>query len=252
LKDSKILQIQATLPDPAKAAAVAQFIAAEVLNLSHKTGAGTDLEMERNADRHLIHWQDTYRKAIDAYTEFSGKWPVEALQGEIASMQDVASRTLRAAIEAEADSEDYAAREKSSGNSGDGNELRFLHQEAAARKARAGILRRQASELQTSLAAKGAELSKRTAQRSRLEAEAKMAQTGMDAEARHVREIRDAAGGRGEVLTVIDPGIVPQRPSSPNIVLNAIVCAFVALALSLFYLVFAFGRSNIHADGAFE
>jgi uncharacterized protein involved in exopolysaccharide biosynthesis len=71
-----------------------------------------------------------------------------------------------------------------------------------------------------------------------------MAQTGAEAQTRRAGDIQAAAGGRGDVLTIIDPGIVPQRPSSPNVVLNAIVALFVALVLSLLYLVLSFGRSR--------
>jgi uncharacterized protein involved in exopolysaccharide biosynthesis len=40
---------------------------------------------------------------------------------------------------------------------------------------------------------------------------------------------------------VIDPGIVPQRPSTPNVPLNVIVALFVALLASVVYLSLAFG-----------
>jgi capsular polysaccharide biosynthesis protein len=245
LKDSKILQIRVTLPDAAKAAQVAQFIADEVLKLSHKTGAGIDLEMLQNAERQLNSWQDRYRTAVDQSTEFNAKWPVEPLQAEIESLQDVASRVMRAALDAEADAEDYSAREKIlAADPRDSEELRMVRQEAGARRARAGVLQRQARDLQATLSAKGVELSKRVAQHARLETDMKMAQSGVEAEVRHTREIRDAAGGRGEVLTIIDPGMVPQRPSSPNVILNVIVCVFIALVISIFSLVFSFGRSH--------
>jgi uncharacterized protein involved in exopolysaccharide biosynthesis len=41
---------------------------------------------------------------------------------------------------------------------------------------------------------------------------------------------------RGERLRLIDPGIVPQRPSSPNIGLNVIAALLVALTASLVWL----------------
>jgi uncharacterized protein involved in exopolysaccharide biosynthesis len=93
------------------------------------------------------------------------------------------------------------------------------------------------------LAAKGAELSKRIASRFQLDAQLKMAQAGLDAEARHARDIQDATGGRGDVLTIIDPGILPERPTSPNIVLNVVASLLIALILSSAYLLAGVGRA---------
>ncbi|HMC60818.1 MAG TPA: hypothetical protein VKJ01_16630, partial [Candidatus Solibacter sp.] len=41
---------------------------------------------------------------------------------------------------------------------------------------------------------------------------------------------------RGERLRLIDPGIVPERPSSPNIPLNVLAALFLGLVLPIVYL----------------
>ena len=41
---------------------------------------------------------------------------------------------------------------------------------------------------------------------------------------------------RGERLRIIDPGIVPERPSSPNIPLNVLAALFLGLVLPVIYL----------------
>lgn len=244
IRDSKILQIRATLPDPAKAVQVAQFIAGEVVKLSHQAGANVDRDMLETAQRELTRWQGKYKAALEAQSEFQTKTPVETLQMEVDSLRDSAGRVLQDAMESEADAEEYSAREKSlAADPADADELRRVRQEAAARKMRAASLQRQARDLQNSVAAKGVELARRMARLTRLDAELNTAHTGMDAEEKHVRDIQSTAGGRGEVLTIIDPGISPQRPSSPNILLNMIIAVFVALITSLAYLVFSFGRS---------
>jgi capsular polysaccharide biosynthesis protein len=240
LKDSKILQIRATLPDAAKAMQVAQFIADEVVKLSHRTGEGIDTAMRERAEQQLSGWQGRRKQALEAYAEFQGQIPMETLQGELDSLQDVLSRVLRDAMSAEADAEDYSARAKSEVRTGE--QLRALNEEIAAARARAAVLRRQANDLQKSLSAKGAELARRSARQRQLEGEIDTAKAGVDAEEKHARDLQDAAGGRSEVLTIIDPGILPQRPSSPNVLLNAVVAVFGAIVLSLLYLVFTFGR----------
>jgi capsular polysaccharide biosynthesis protein len=245
LKDSKILQIRVTLPDPAKAVQVAQFISREVVKLSQQTGAGVDRTMRETAEQELAHWQTRYNSALNAQTEFQAKTPVEPLQMETDSLRDSTSRALQNAMDAEADAAEYAAREKSlAADPRDADELRLIRQEAVARTARAATLQRQARDMQSSLAAKSAELSRRTARFALLDAKVTATRAGRDAEEKHVRDIQSAAGGRAEVLTIIDPGILPQRPSSPNILLNAIVAVFVAMVASLFYLFLSFGREE--------
>ena len=240
VKDSKILQIRATLHDPQKAVEVAQFIAGEVVKMSHRAGAGIDQGMREGADRQLSEWRGRRQRALDAYAQFQARTPVEAMQSEVDSLQEVLAKVRTDSLSADADAEDYTAREKSQAR--DGEQLKALHEETAAAVARAAVLRRQVSETQNSLAAKKGELARRMAQRKQLEAEIEAATAGVEAEERHTRDLKDLAGGRGEVLTIIDPGILPQRPSSPNLVLNVIAAVFSAAVLSLFYLVFTFGR----------
>ena len=55
-----------------------------------------------------------------------------------------------------------------------------------------------------------------------------------------LQEARASAGSRAERLRVIDPGIVPERPTSPNIQLNLIVAVLFALVVSLLYLTLEF------------
>jgi capsular polysaccharide biosynthesis protein len=236
-KDSKILQIRVALPEPDRALAVARFIAGGVLSLNQDTAAVIEVEARRNGQKQLDQWQENYRKAQEEYTDFNRKWPVEALQSEVDSLTDVVGRVQQASIEAGADAEEYATREARPGAASDAN------RQAAALRARADILDRQVTQMRLSLAAQGAELSKRIASRVQLEAQVKMAQAGLDAEARHVREIQDATGGRGDVLTIIDRGILPERPTSPNVVLNVVASVFIALILSSAYLLVGVGRA---------
>jgi hypothetical protein len=55
-----------------------------------------------------------------------------------------------------------------------------------------------------------------------------------------LQEIRSTAGYRAERLKIFDPGMVPERPSWPNIPLILIAAVLVALVASLLYLTFEF------------
>ena len=56
----------------------------------------------------------------------------------------------------------------------------------------------------------------------------------------HLAQVRSMAGARGERLRIIDPGVVPQRPSWPNIPLMLVVSILVALVGSLLYVTVEF------------
>ena len=74
-----------------------------------------------------------------------------------------------------------------------------------------------------------------------------MAQHSYETVASRLLESRATAGTHAEQLRIIDPGTVPQRPSSPNISLNVAAAFLAALILSIAYLSFAFvygRRSN--------
>src|SRR5436309_645305 len=59
-----------------------------------------------------------------------------------------------------------------------------------------------------------------------------------------LEEAHSAAGYRGERLKVIDPGVVPERPSRPNVSLNVFAALLFALVASLLYLAFDFHYST--------
>jgi uncharacterized protein involved in exopolysaccharide biosynthesis len=237
VKDSKILQIRATLPDPRQAQDVAQFMAGETVKLSRTAAQGADRQVLPAAEQQLTDARVRYADALKAYTELSARLPVEGLQSEIESLQEVSSRTLRDATEAEADAEDYATREKTMiADSSPAEELHGVHQDAVSRKARAVLVRQQAKDMQAALLSKGAELSRNTAARKHFETELTIAQTTLEAGAARVAEIKAASGSRGEVLNIIDPGILPQRPSSPNVALNVVASFSIALITSAVYL----------------
>jgi uncharacterized protein involved in exopolysaccharide biosynthesis len=56
--------------------------------------------------------------------------------------------------------------------------------------------------------------------------------TGIEA---RLREARGETGYRGERLKIIDPGIVPERPSSPNASLNVVSALLIGLVLPVLF-----------------
>jgi len=116
----------------------------------------------------------------------------------------------------------------------------FAREQLQAAQARAALLEKHIDELSREIQDKSMLLARRNAARDALKAEMAVAQSVYEADTARVREIQAAAGSHAEQLRVIDPGIVPQRPSSPNLLLNAVAAFLFALMAALVYVSSAF------------
>jgi uncharacterized protein involved in exopolysaccharide biosynthesis len=88
-----------------------------------------------------------------------------------------------------------------------------------------------------------------------LDAERKAGQTALAAMESRLRDARGETGYRGERLRIIDPGIVPERPSSPDLPLNVAAALLAGLVLPILYLTLAMSFQDRRASlarGAFR
>jgi uncharacterized protein involved in exopolysaccharide biosynthesis len=150
-RNTKILEISATLHDPAQAQALALYIAEETVKLARDVSAGTEQDLLADAQKQLDEAQSRVRQ--------------------------VESEPAPAGPSSEAESR------------------------AAKRDA---------------------------------------ARTAVYAAADHLAQVQSAVGSRGERLKVVDPGVVPERPSWPNIPLMLMAALLMALAGSLLYVTLEF------------
>ena len=86
------------------------------------------------------------------------------------------------------------------------------------------------------------------ARREAVESERKAAWEALEAAELQLGEARALAGERGERLQVIDPGVVPEIHSSPNLPLNVLAAFFLALAASMIYLTLEFSYQQRKAE----
>ncbi len=82
-----------------------------------------------------------------------------------------------------------------------------------------------------------------------LDSEVQVAWVAQEEEGRRLRELEATAGYRSERLNLLDPGVVPERPSSPNLPLNLLAALGLALSLSWLYLTLEFGLRRRTAEG---
>ncbi len=233
LRDTKILEINVTLKDPKLAQKVAQYLAEETVALSHGESMESDREFIDEADRQNAAAQRRLEQAQKAWADYSGKEPVESLQGQLDASVELQGKLRQQLVEAETNVAEYQEQQGKA-------ESHFAQEQLQAARARAALMEKRLQELQRSIQEMGASVASRTAKLDGFHNEVKMAQSEFEAAGRHLREVRAAAGTRGERLRVLDTGIVPQRPSSPNVPLNVAAALLLAVAASMVYLSFAF------------
>jgi uncharacterized protein involved in exopolysaccharide biosynthesis len=211
VRNTRILEISATLPDARKAQALAQFIAESTADMNRALGTEGDRELLKGMEQQ----RDELRARLDqidaAWSKVLSAEPTSALQADQENAAFLRSTIEQQAIEAE---------------------VAAAHDRAAELRKQLQAMDRQSAEREKTLAA-------RQAHRDRLDAERKAAQTALISAETRLREARGESGYRGERLRVVDPGIVPERPSSPNVPLNVVGALLLGLVLSILYLTLA-------------
>jgi uncharacterized protein involved in exopolysaccharide biosynthesis len=228
-RSTKILEIRATLEDARTAHLLARFLAQETVRLNQAVNLEGDRELARAVESELEQAHAERDKARETYLALMRNEPVEALEAALQSLKSRRFAVERDLLEAETLVAESAA--PGAGPSSD----------AGTARARADHLRGERERLNQEITRTGAVLSSRTARleqaRTRLDS-ADRAAAALEAK---LREARGIAGQRGERLRLIDPGVVPERPSSPNLPLNLAVALLAAMAGALLYASFQFG-----------
>ena len=245
LRNTRILEISATLPDPKTAQAVAQFLAQATVETSRSITAEGDSDLVNGIARQL---DELRRKLQDTDAEWARlllNEPILPLQAE-----EENATTLRAALDQQLSNSDLeiadlAEREKALGGA-EGAEMARQQSNARARRDQ---LRNQLTVLMKQSREREKVLAVRVAHHERLEAERKTAQAQLLAVENQLREARGGAGYRGERLKVIDPGIVPERPSSPNLPLNVAAAMLLGLLLPLAWVALELNYQHQRAGG---
>ena len=232
--DTKILEIEVTLNEPKLAQSVVQFLAEETVEMSRQENTAADREMLDQAEKQTAEAAHKLQEAQAASANLAVRAPVEAIQGAVARSADSLTTLRPAAVEAEAEAAGIEEQAKRGGDP-------FVTERLPQMRAQAAALNQRVAEMERAIDENTALLSRWGAEKRNADTDLTAAETAYRAASARLQEARATAGMRVERLRVIDPGIVPQRPSFPNLPLNVIVAALLALIVSLAYLSIAFG-----------
>jgi uncharacterized protein involved in exopolysaccharide biosynthesis len=244
VRNTRILEIQATLPDPRKSQALARFLAESTVSLNRSLVSESDQELLRGLEQQEAEARTHVGQIDEQWSRLLSNEPIEDLKASMENAADLRSKLLQEISSFEVAVADAGEREKEAGAP-----VSQLRADTANARARIEELRKQIQAIDRQTAEREKLLAVRIAHRDNLEADRKAAQASLSGIETRVREARGDAGFRGERLKIIDPGIVPERPSSPNIPLNVLGALFAGLVLSTFYLAIQLNFLEQRAQG---
>jgi uncharacterized protein involved in exopolysaccharide biosynthesis len=250
-RDTKILEISVTLKDPNQAQRLANYIAEQTVGLN----LALDRQSEKVLTAQTANFMEVARvrlaNAEKKRNDFLITSPIENLDAEIGNKFKLALQIKNDLSVAQADLADYEARARTvSKDTLSRAEAGAVAEQIAATKARVSLLEAEAKQIDKELAASTAIIERRKHDREVLEAEVHAARTQYEESRTKNNDIVASAAFRGERLEIIDPGVVPERPSFPNIPLN-LLCAFLtSLGLAVAYWVIVFNYAKLRESSA--
>jgi uncharacterized protein involved in exopolysaccharide biosynthesis len=231
VRNTRILEISVTLPDPRKAQAAAQFVAESTAALNRSLASEGDLDLIQGIEAEAGDARNRL-EGIDArWAQLQTGEPVEELQLAMKSSAELRAKLVDELLGAQAELAGAATREKQAS----ADELAQVRREEGETQSRVSELRREIDDLDKQVAAREKLLGARVAHRDQLDADRKAAQAAYSTIETRLTQARGDAGYRGERLKIIDPGVVPERPSSPNLPLYLFAALLAGLALPVFY-----------------
>jgi uncharacterized protein involved in exopolysaccharide biosynthesis len=226
VRNTRILEISATLPDPRRAQALAHFLAEETVEMNRGIVTEGEREMVEAIAQEERRVRARLRETDAAWSRVLTDEPMDALESDLAAVGSQRSSLQRqiAATELEiAESADRARQVQAT-------------MIPSAAEARLRELRRQLQALDQRQADRQKLLAQRLADRDRLQFERESDEASLNAIDQRLSEARGEVGYRGERLRIVDPAILPERPSSPNLLLNLAAALLLGLLLPVIYL----------------
>jgi uncharacterized protein involved in exopolysaccharide biosynthesis len=224
-KDTNVLEISVTLPNPTQAQELVKYLAEETVALDRATAHSDDQALLENSRRQVEAAQKDLDDARTEGVAVASSEPV--LDNEVQALEARASRAEEQRMEANLLLAESSAR-------GD-------QESAAANRAGVAALTGDAATLRRDLDAKSAALAALRARRQRADNRIHNAEGIFERAARRADEVSSSVAYRTEQLHVVDPGVVPERPSFPNLPLAVISAVVIAAMLCLVWLTFQFG-----------
>jgi uncharacterized protein involved in exopolysaccharide biosynthesis len=229
VRNTRIMEISATLTDARQAHALAKFLADETVGLNRASLSEGDQELIGGLEQQERDIRAGLVQTEKAWSDAFSHEPTTVLESAIEEQAAQRSNLEQQVQSAEVEVVDLNDRMKTGDASGQ------WAKELSTTRARLTEVQRQIADLDRQNVEREKLLGVRQAHRDQLSADRQAGQAALASIETRLREARGQRGSRGERLQVIDPGIVPERPSSPNLPLNVVVALLAGLLLPVFY-----------------
>jgi capsular polysaccharide biosynthesis protein len=242
-----ILDISATVSDAKSAQELAQYIAERTVALRGSLDRQADEELTKEPQRIFGAAKARREAAEKAKDQFIKATPVEALDKEVVLTGELKLEVGKELARTRAELANYLGQQQAPQPSEAGERQSGWTQfEITATRTKIQDLENQDRELLLALKVKGDSLEDLRRKRDALDAELKSARADEDVENTKLSDVMSSSAARGVRLKILDPGIVPRRPSFPNLPLNLAVAFVFSLAASIGYVAirFAYDRTR--------
>lgn len=240
VRETRILEVSVTLPDPATAQQLAQFIAEQSVAASRQEASEMDRQLESQTSALVSEAQRNLARAQQSWNAANADGGVEPLQSELDAALASDTEMQRKAAEAAAESAEWTVRARD----GAADSRHYAEVQAQASAARAAEYGKRSGEIERAMAAKRRMLGQISGRRDAALSDLESAQKAYDTAVAKVRDISAQMGTRGEALRIIDPGVAPRKPSFPNVLLNVIAAALLALCFAAMWVTVSLSRSR--------
>jgi uncharacterized protein involved in exopolysaccharide biosynthesis len=233
--NTAVLEISATMGDPRKAQALAQYVAEQTVEASLSIDSQSESEMTREFRSQLDAAAGRLARTRQAQESLGGSEPLDSLDDQLANNAELKLNIEKDLSQARTELAGYIAEQHSLPGAA-GEDAESLHRLILSAQARVANLESQQRDVDARLRQQGAQVQEWKDHREALQADRKAAQTAFETSSARLNEAVASAQFRGERLRMIDPGIVPQEPSSPNVPLNLAASLILSAVGSLIYL----------------
>ena len=229
--NTAVLEISATMSDPRKAQALAQFVAEQTVLLSRSMESQTAGEATSEVQKQFDAARTRLSRAHQAQNDFRREPAVEGLETELNNNADLLLSIDKQISQIRTEVAGYKA-EQTAPAGNDANSARTL----AADDARLKSLLAQRAELTGSMSQQQKQLHEAKTRTTQIDSELESAELAFETAESQLNEALSTSQFRGERLHLIDPGVVPQEPRSPNVPLNAMAALVLALVGSVVFI----------------
>ena len=236
---TRVLEISATLDDAVAAQRLANYIAQKTVELNRSLETRSARDAATDAEAILKAASERLARANRARAIFSETQQVDSLAAEIDNMAELRFDLARDLQEAKSTLREFEARER--------REAGGSSAEAEAAQARISTIEQQDAALAKAIKAKSPVLERLKERRDELDSEQRAARAELEAAKNRLSEAHASIAYHGDRISILDPGIVPERPSFPNPVLNVAVALLLSLAGAVSWIAFRYGydRSKV-------